>query len=114
MSTGGQRSGTTPLGSWTGTTPVGEAGRGKKQTGKDLPLIMLMHGVPYVATACPSYPEDYLAKLEKAKQVKEGLVYIHILTLNQTFRRRTRGTKIFVEFQYIHMKCSSVYTQVPG
>jgi pyruvate/2-oxoacid:ferredoxin oxidoreductase beta subunit len=41
---------------------------------------MLAHEIPYMATACPSYPEDYLAKLEKAKQVKDGLVYIHILT----------------------------------
>lgn len=80
MNTGIQRSGTTPLGCWTATTPLGKAGRGKKQVSKDLPLIMLMHGLPYMATACPSYPEDYLAKLEKAKQVKDGLVYIHILT----------------------------------
>jgi pyruvate/2-oxoacid:ferredoxin oxidoreductase beta subunit len=80
MNTGIQRSGTTPLGCWTATTPLGKAGRGKKQMSKDLPLIMLMHGLPYMATVCPSYPEDYLAKLEKAKQVKDGLVYIHILT----------------------------------
>jgi phenylglyoxylate dehydrogenase beta subunit len=84
MNTGIQRSGTTPLGSWTATTPLGEAGRGKKQMSKDLPMIMLAHNIPYMATASPSYPEDYLAKLEKAKQVKEGLVYIHILTPCQT------------------------------
>jgi len=84
MNTGIQRSGTTPLGCWTATTPLGKTGRGKKQMSKDISLIMLMHGLPYMATACPSYPEDYLAKLEKAKQVREGLVYIHILTPCQT------------------------------
>ena len=80
MNTGIQRSGTTPLGCWTATTPLGEAGRGKKQMSKNLPLIMLAHDLPYMATASPSYPEDFLAKLEKAKQVRNGLVYIHILT----------------------------------
>jgi phenylglyoxylate dehydrogenase beta subunit len=80
MNTGIQRSGTTPLYSWTTTTPVGEAGRGKKRMSKDLPLIMLMHNLPYMATVCPSYPEDFLAKLEKAKQVKDGLVYLHVFT----------------------------------
>jgi pyruvate/2-oxoacid:ferredoxin oxidoreductase beta subunit len=80
MNTGIQRSGTTPLGCWTATTPVGEDGRGKKRISKNVPLIMLAHEIPYMATACPSYPEDYLAKLERAKQVKDGLVYIHILT----------------------------------
>jgi pyruvate/2-oxoacid:ferredoxin oxidoreductase beta subunit/NAD-dependent dihydropyrimidine dehydrogenase PreA subunit len=80
MNTGIQRSSTTSLGSWTTTTPVGKASRGKKDVGKDLPMIMLMHNIPYLATACPSYPEDYLAKLEKAKQVRNGLVYIHLLT----------------------------------
>jgi len=80
MNTGIQRSSTTSFGSWTNTTPVGKGGRGKNKINKDLPMIMLMHNVPYMATACTSYPEDYLAKLEKAKQIKEGLVYIHVLT----------------------------------
>ena len=35
MSTGIQRSSTTPSASWTTTTPVGQAGRGKPQPGKD-------------------------------------------------------------------------------
>ena len=40
MNTGFQRSGTTPYGAWTSTTPVGKRGTGKKQKSKNLPLIM--------------------------------------------------------------------------
>ena len=80
MNTGVQRSSTTPFGSWTTTTPVGESGRGKKQQSKDIPMIMAMHGLPYIATACTSYLEDFKGKIQKAMQVKEGLSYIHLLT----------------------------------
>lgn len=80
MNTGIQRSSTTPYGAWTTTTPVGQVSRGKKQKGKDMPLIMAMHGIPYTATACIAFLDDYLMKLEKAMQVKNGLSYIHIFS----------------------------------
>jgi phenylglyoxylate dehydrogenase beta subunit len=78
MNTGIQRSGTTPFGSWTTTTPVGDMGRGKKQKQKDLPMIMAMHDLPYMATACTSYLDDFREKIRKATEVKEGLAYIHL------------------------------------
>jgi pyruvate/2-oxoacid:ferredoxin oxidoreductase beta subunit len=78
MNTGIQRSGTTPIGSWTTTTPVGDVGRGKKQKQKDLPMIMAMHDLPYMATACTSYLNDFREKILKATEVKEGLAYIHL------------------------------------
>lgn len=78
MNTGIQRSGTTPKWSWTQTTPVGQGSRGKSQKGKDLPMIMAQHGIPYVATANPSFLPDYIAKLKKAMQVKDGMSYIHL------------------------------------
>ena len=71
--TGVQRSGATPYGAWTTTTPFG-----KKERKKDMPLIMAAHRIPYVATACPSYPIDFVNKLRKAKEIK-GTKYIHIL-----------------------------------
>lgn len=76
MNTGIQRSGTTPRGAWTTTTPVGKNRMGKPQRAKDIPLIMAMHGVPYVATLNAAYPEDFVAKVERAKQIKDGLVYL--------------------------------------
>ncbi|MFQ6115403.1 MAG: pyruvate synthase subunit PorB, partial [bacterium] len=73
MNTGIQRSGSTPYGAWTTTTPTG-----KKQHKKNLPLIMAAHGIPYVATACVSYPTDLISKLRKAKNIK-GTKYVQIL-----------------------------------
>ena len=72
--TGMQRSGATPFGAWTTTTPTG-----KKQHKKDMPMIMAAHGIPYVATAVPSYPLDFIHKLRKAMQIK-GTKYIHVLS----------------------------------
>ena len=78
MNTGVQRSSSTPFGAQTTTTPVGPARHGKEQAAKYLPLLMLFHEIPYVATATMAYPEDYARKLTKAMQVKDGLAYIHL------------------------------------
>ena len=80
MNTGFQRSGTTPLGAWTSTTPVGKSRFGKEERSKNLPLIMAAHEVPYVATASMAYPHDFERKLRKAMEVKDGLTYIHLLS----------------------------------
>lgn len=80
MNTGIQRSGTTPFGAWTTTTPVGKRSMGKKRESKNLPLIMVMHGAPYVATASTAFLEDYAEKLKKAMNVKDGVAYIHLFS----------------------------------
>ncbi len=72
MNTGIQRSSQTPLGAWTTTTWLG-----KKERKKDLPLIMLMHKIPYVATASVAYPLDFIEKLRRASSIK-GFKYIHL------------------------------------
>ncbi len=71
--TGMQRSGATPYGAWTTTTPAG-----KKERKKDMPFIMAAHRIPYIATTCPSYPIDFVRKLKKAQEIK-GTRFIHIL-----------------------------------
>jgi phenylglyoxylate dehydrogenase beta subunit len=79
MNTGMQRSGTTPYGSWTSTTPVGEHMRGKSQDGKNLPMIMVAHKCRYVATASTGYMEDLYDKLDRAVEASfEGFAYLHI------------------------------------
>jgi pyruvate/2-oxoacid:ferredoxin oxidoreductase beta subunit len=79
MNTGIQRSSGTPYGAATSTTPAGSVSQGKSTAKKDLPAIMSMHDIPYVATATMSHLEDYAKKLEKAKEkVKEGFVYLHV------------------------------------
>ncbi|MFC1949390.1 thiamine pyrophosphate-dependent enzyme [Chloroflexota bacterium] len=80
MATGIQSSGTTPFSAWTFTSPVGQHGTGKEHPAKYMPLIMADHGIAYTATATVSHLEDYAKKLTKARQVKDGLVYIHIFS----------------------------------
>ena len=45
--------------------------------------IAAAHGIPYVATACSSYPFDLFEKVKKAKAI-EGPSYIHILSICPT------------------------------
>lgn len=79
MNTGVQRSSATPYGAATSTTPIGSESIGKTNAAKNMPMIMSMHDIPYVATATMSHLEDYASKLTKAKEkVKEGFVYLHV------------------------------------
>lgn len=72
--TGMQRSGGTPLGAKTTTTPGG-----KLDIKKDIDRIVAAHEPPYQATACSSYPQDLFQKVQKALAV-QGPSFIHILT----------------------------------
>ncbi len=75
MNTGIQRSSSTPYGAWTTTTPIKEF---KSRPKKDMVEIMVAHNIPYTATANTSYPEDFVAKLNKAKKIR-GPKYLQIL-----------------------------------
>jgi pyruvate ferredoxin oxidoreductase beta subunit len=77
MNTGIQRSGSTPYGASTTTSPHGKESFGEDRPKKNMPMIMAAHGVPYVATASIAYPEDFMKKVQKAKEV-EGPAYIHL------------------------------------
>jgi pyruvate ferredoxin oxidoreductase beta subunit len=83
MNTGIQRSSGTPMGASTTTAPAGKVSSGQKTWKKNMAEIMVAHGVPYVATACPSYPLDFIRKVEKAKNIK-GPSYIHCFTVCPT------------------------------
>lgn len=79
MNTGVQRSSGTPFGASTSTTPAGKYSQGKTTNRKDMPMIMSMHDIPYVATASLSHLEDWAKKLVKAKEKsREGFVYLHV------------------------------------
>ncbi|MDD5168506.1 MAG: pyruvate synthase subunit PorB [Syntrophales bacterium] len=83
MNTGIQRSSATPFMAATTTSPAGKVIKGQRTGKKNVPEIMVAHNVPYVATACPSYPLDLIAKVEKARKVN-GPSYIHIFTVCPT------------------------------
>jgi pyruvate ferredoxin oxidoreductase beta subunit len=83
MNTGIQRSSATPFGAMTTTSPVGKKSFGQFSWKKNMPEIVAAHNIPYVATACPSYPFDLMAKVKKAVDTP-GPAYIHILSVCPT------------------------------
>ncbi len=66
MNTGIQRSGATPKGTWTTTTPVGKVFLGKQENRKDLTTIVAAHNIPYVAQVAPHAWRDLMTKVKKA------------------------------------------------
>ncbi|MBI3297244.1 MAG: pyruvate synthase subunit beta [Elusimicrobia bacterium] len=73
MNTGIQRSGGTPAGAWTMTTPEGSA-----LPKKDLDAIVEAHHPAYLATATPAYAEDMVRKFKKARGLT-GFRFIRVL-----------------------------------
>jgi pyruvate ferredoxin oxidoreductase beta subunit len=71
--TGMQRSGATPVGARTTTTPGG-----KTDSKKDLDRIVEAHNPPYMATACSAYPQDLFKKVSRALEIP-GPKFIHVL-----------------------------------
>ena len=63
--TGGQRSSATPEGAVTSTTP-----EGKLERKKDMMAIMAAHRIPYAATLSIAHRDDFLRKLETARDTR--------------------------------------------
>ncbi len=74
MNTGIQRSGATPYGAWTTTTPTAFP---KENPKKKMLDILVAHVIPYAATMSIAYPEDIIAKFAKAREIK-GTRFMHI------------------------------------
>lgn len=72
--TGGQRSGATPVGSVTSTTPTGKA-EGKK----DIMAIMAAHRISYAATLSIGHRDDFLRKVRYARSAK-GFRFLMMLS----------------------------------
>ncbi len=77
MNTGIQKSGLTPYGTKTTTSPAGENRPGAMRHKKNMFEIVAAHGIEYAATASIGYPQDFLDKLQKAAQC-ETTSYIHV------------------------------------
>lgn len=78
MNTGIQRSGGTPLGAWTTTSPAGRKIPGKPQLKKPIADIMVAHEMPYVATASPAFWIDLIKKVRRGLEV-EGPAFLHVI-----------------------------------
>lgn len=82
MNTGYQLSYSTPKGARSSTSHVGQYQYGKTFFHKDMPQIMAAAGIPYVATAAESHPEDFIKKAAKAAAYAKscGTAYIRALS----------------------------------
>ncbi len=82
MNTGYQLSYSTPMGAKSATSHLGERGWGKNFFNKDMPRIMAATGMPYVATAAESEPNDFIKKAAKAQYYAKnyGTAYIKCLS----------------------------------
>jgi pyruvate ferredoxin oxidoreductase beta subunit len=78
MNTGIQRSGATPYGAATTTTPAGSKIPGKTDAKKDLIGVCVAHGIEFAATASIAFWNDYITKVRRATAVK-GPAVIHVL-----------------------------------
>ncbi|MGD0549525.1 MAG: thiamine pyrophosphate-dependent enzyme [Candidatus Bathyarchaeia archaeon] len=78
MNTGIQRSGATPYGAATTTTPAGSKIGGKTDAKKDLIGVCVAHSVEFAATASVAFWNDYITKVRRAAAVK-GPAVIHVL-----------------------------------
>jgi pyruvate ferredoxin oxidoreductase beta subunit len=93
QNTGNQRSSATPFGAATTTSPLGKKSIGQFSWKKNMPEIAVAHNIPYVATACHSYPFDLMDKVAKAVATK-GPAYVHILSVCPTGWRSATDTVI--------------------
>jgi len=119
MNTGVQRSSATPAGARTNTTMAVGAEPGAPQgQGKNLPLIAMAHGIPYVATATVADLHDLEAKVLRAMSIR-GARYLHVLVpcplgwgaaSHDTIRlaRLARETGLFPEFEAEHGEVTAV------
>lgn len=78
MNTGIQKSGLTPFGAKTTTTPAGKNVHGNIKNKKNMFEIIAAHNIPYAATASIAYMEDFLYKVKRASEV-DGPSYIHVI-----------------------------------
>ena len=77
MNTGIQRSGLTPFGAKTTTTPGGKNISGNRTHKKNMFEIVAAHKIQYAATASVGYIQDFVNKVEKARNI-DGTSYIHV------------------------------------
>jgi pyruvate ferredoxin oxidoreductase beta subunit len=119
MNTGVQRSSATPPAARTATTAaVGDEPGNPFGQGKNLPVIAMAHGIPYVATATVAELRDLEAKVHRAMQIR-GARYIHVFVpcplgwghaSEDTIRisRLAKETGLFPVFEAEHGEVTSV------
>lgn len=118
MNTGIQRSGLTPFGAATSTSPSGKKWMGNWRPKKNMPEIAVAHRCAYVATSTVGFHADLLKKVRKAMTIK-GPKYLHVLVpcplgwrhgpeLTYEISRLAVQTGLFPVFEYENGSLTSV------
>jgi len=113
MNTGIQRSSSTPFGASTTTSPAGKLKPGQATWKKNMAEIAVAHNIPYVATACSSYPFDLIQKVKKAAQMP-GPAYVHILAVCPTGWRLPPDRAIWIGRLAVESGVFPLYEVVNG
>jgi pyruvate ferredoxin oxidoreductase beta subunit len=108
MNTGIQRSSSTPFGAATTTSPAGKLKPGQITWKKNMGEIAVAHNIPYVATACSSYPFDLIEKVKKAARI-EGPAYVHVLSVCPTGWRIPPNKAIWIGRQAVETGVFPLY-----
>jgi len=108
MNTGIQRSGSTPIGAWTTTTPVGTKQAWEKSPKKNMIAIMAAHRIPYIATAAIAYPEDLIRKVKKALSTK-GMKFMQIYSPCPTGWKMDPGLTVKITKEAMSSRAFSLY-----
>ncbi|MFC1953577.1 thiamine pyrophosphate-dependent enzyme [Chloroflexota bacterium] len=106
QNTGNQKSSASP---WMSTNTTNPPGFSKMEFKKDIDAIIAAHNVPYAAAANIAFPDDLMAKVEKAKNTK-GFRFLHIFCpcptgwgcgaeLTMEIARLAFDTKVFPIFE---------------
>jgi pyruvate ferredoxin oxidoreductase beta subunit len=80
MNTGVQRSGATPFGASTTTSPAGLESLGKEQQRKDITAIAAAHGIPYAAQAASGPHWHDLALKARRAAAADGAAFLNVLS----------------------------------
>lgn len=113
MNTGVQRSGSTPFGASTTTSPSGTKSIGQQTWKKNMPAIVAAHAIPYVATANPSYPFDFMEKVKRAVETP-GPAYIHAYSACPTGWRSATELSIHIGRLAVETGVHPLYEIVDG
>ena len=113
MNTGNQRSGATPYGAATSTTPPGAESLGKVQQRKDMTAIAVAHHIPYAAQASISHWQDLSDKAARAAAV-DGPSFLNVLSTCQLGWRHEPREAVSVARLAVETRFWPLYEVVDG
>jgi len=107
MNTGIQRSSSTPVGAWTMSSPS------KQEPKKDFMAIMAAHHIPYAATLSVAYPDDFMRKVQRAKETT-GFRFLRVLAPCPIGWRAEPDKTVHMARLAVQSKFDPLYEMVDG